>query len=106
MNLRNTPDLKQLSDTQVDQTGDVIEFYNAVFIPSTKAFLLQLGNGTANLLPLPHPDHAGHAPCMAAWPPTPTAWPPLRRRTEPPSTSASRLPAKCSCRPCASRASR
>ena len=38
---------------QVDQTGDVIEFYNAVFIPSTKAFLLQLGNGTANLLPLP-----------------------------------------------------
>ena len=31
----------------------MIEFYNAVFIPSTKAFLLQLGNGTANLLPLP-----------------------------------------------------
>lgn len=39
--------------TQVDQTGDVIEFYNAVFIPSTKAILLQLGNGTASLLPLP-----------------------------------------------------
>ena len=42
-----------LCGAQVDQTGDVIEFYNAVFIPSTKAFLLQLGNGTASLLPLP-----------------------------------------------------
>lgn len=42
-----------LSVTQVDQTGDVIEFYNAVFIPATKGFLLQLGNGTTNLLPLP-----------------------------------------------------
>ena len=38
---------------QVEQTGDVIEFYNAVFIPATKAFLLQLGNGSTPLLPLP-----------------------------------------------------
>jgi hypothetical protein len=37
----------------VEKTGDVIEFYNAVFIPATKAFLLQLGNKTARLTPLP-----------------------------------------------------
>ena len=64
---------------QVDQTGDVIEFYNAVFIPSTKAFLLQLGNGTANLLPLPTltmpgtPLHGrpGSNPYRLATPPPP-----------------------------------
>lgn len=39
--------------SQVVKTGDVIEFYNAVFIPATKAFLLQLGNKTARLMPLP-----------------------------------------------------
>ncbi|CAL5223875.1 g6466 [Coccomyxa viridis] len=48
-----TVSIRLRPDLSVDQTGDVIEFYNAVFIPSTKAFLLQLGNGTANLLPLP-----------------------------------------------------
>ena len=31
----------------------MIEFYNAVFIPATKAFLLQLGNKTATLAQLP-----------------------------------------------------
>ena len=38
---------------QVVKTGDVIEFYNAVFIPATKSFLLQLGNKTAPLAQLP-----------------------------------------------------
>ena len=68
-----------LRGVQVDQTGDVIEFYNAVFIPATKAFLLQLGNGSANLLPLPTltlpgtPLHGrlGSNPYRLATPPPP-----------------------------------
>lgn len=61
----------------MEQTGDVIEFYNAVFIPSTKAFLLQLGNGSANLLPLPTltmpgtPLRVGRNPYSLATPPPP-----------------------------------
>ena len=39
--------------TQVTKTGDVIEFYNAVFIPAVKAFVLALGAGKARLVPLP-----------------------------------------------------
>ncbi len=35
------------------KTGDVIEFYNAVFIPAVKAFVLALGAGRAKLVPLP-----------------------------------------------------
>jgi hypothetical protein len=62
---------------QVDQTGDVIEFYNAVFIPATKAFLLQLGNGSTPLLPLPTltmpgtPLRMGASPYSLATPPPP-----------------------------------
>ena len=55
----------------------MIEFYNAVFIPSTKALLLQLGNGSANLLPLPTltmpgtPLRVGRNPYSLATPPPP-----------------------------------
>ena len=35
---------------QVVKTGDVIEFYNAVFIPAVKAFVLRLGSGKAALV--------------------------------------------------------
>ena len=62
---------------QVEQTGDVIEFYNAVFIPATKAFLLQLGNGSTPLLPLPTltvprtPLRMGASPYSLATPPPP-----------------------------------
>ena len=38
---------------QVQKTGDVIEFYNAVFIPAVKAFVLALGAGKARLVQLP-----------------------------------------------------
>jgi len=34
----------------VVKTGDVIEFYNAVFIPAVKAFVLRLGSGKAALV--------------------------------------------------------
>ncbi|KAK9837434.1 hypothetical protein WJX81_002188 [Elliptochloris bilobata] len=37
-------------DLQVVKTGDVIEFYNAVFIPAVKAFVLRLGSGKAALV--------------------------------------------------------
>ncbi|KAK9815768.1 hypothetical protein WJX72_009183 [[Myrmecia] bisecta] len=36
-------------DLQVQKTGDVIEFYNAVFIPTIKAFLLKVGTKQAPL---------------------------------------------------------
>ena len=55
----------------------MIEFYNAVFIPSTKAFLLQLGNHSAALLPLPTltmpgtPLRTGSNPYSLATPPPP-----------------------------------
>ena len=55
----------------------MIEFYNAVFIPSTKAFLLQLGNHSAALLPLPTltmpgtPLRMGPKPYSLATPPPP-----------------------------------
>ena len=55
----------------------MIEFYNAVFIPSTKAFLLQLGNHSAALLPLPTltmpgtPLRMGSNPYSLATPPPP-----------------------------------
>ena len=71
------PDQNLHVPVQVEQTGDVIEFYNAVFIPSTKAFLLQLGNHSAALLPLPTltmpgtPLRMGSNPYSLATPPPP-----------------------------------
>jgi hypothetical protein len=76
---------------QVEHTGDVIEFYNAVFIPATKAFLLQLGNGSTPLLPLPTLTVPGT---------------PLRMGANPDSLATSRLWARSLCPPCASLASR
>lgn len=32
------------------KTGDIIEFYNAVFIPTVKAFVLKLGSRKAQLI--------------------------------------------------------
>ena len=46
---------------QVLKTGDVIEFYNAVFIPEVKAFILKLGSRKAQLVrpQLPGPQVPG-----------------------------------------------
>ena len=85
----------------------MIEFYNAVFIPSTKAFLLQLGNQhRCNLLPLPTLTMPGHAP---AWPPGLQPLQPghpAAARQGHHQQAASRLPAKCLCPPCGNQASR
>lgn len=37
-------------DLMVSQTGDIIEFYNAVFIPTVKSFVLKLGSRKAPLI--------------------------------------------------------
>ena len=44
-------------DLNVTKTGDIIEFYNAVFIPTVKSFVLKLGSRKAQLtrcLPAQH----------------------------------------------------
>ena len=37
-------------ELSVEQTGDIIEFYNSVFIPMVKPFVLQLGQRKAPLV--------------------------------------------------------
>ena len=37
-------------DLMVSRTGDIIEFYNAVFIPTVKSFVLKLGSRKAQLI--------------------------------------------------------
>ena len=37
-------------DMAVSHTGDIIEFYNSVFIPTVKPFVLQLGQRKATLI--------------------------------------------------------
>ena len=37
-------------DMAVTKTGDIIEFYNTVFIPTVKQFVLQLGQKKAPLV--------------------------------------------------------
>lgn len=59
------------------KTGDVIEFYNAVFIPATKSFLLQLGNKTAPLATLPTlsvPGNTHWLDCLLCLEEPPHAW--------------------------------
>ena len=44
----------------VSKTGDIIEFYNAVFIATVKPFVLKLGSRKAQLVkcaPMPTPAH-------------------------------------------------
>ena len=40
-------------DLNVTKTGDIIEFYNAVFIPTVKSFVLKLGSRKAQLTRCP-----------------------------------------------------
>lgn len=40
-------------DVQVERSGDVIEFYNNVFIPSVKVFLLHLSQRRIPIIPPP-----------------------------------------------------
>lgn len=47
--------------SQVERSGDVIEFYNIVFIPSVKAFLLHLSQRSIPILRPPKMPQPGSA---------------------------------------------